>query len=143
LDSYVDECHPSPSSIQRTGPATIDGQTYSHTVSQTANGFTTYLALSGGPKQLHATVGLVTASASPDQQVQFELLGTLDGGGEKQLYISKVITHGKTEDVDVPVAGLSRIGLRAIPTGNGGGPQGSAGWGDAQVAGDDTMSCPR
>jgi hypothetical protein len=124
LDNYINDCHPSPSSIQRTGPATIKGRSYAHTVSQTANGFPTYLALSGNAKRLQATVGLVTAAALPDQQVQFELIGTREGGGETQLYISEVLTHGQTDKVEVSLAGLVRIGLRAIPVGTGGGPQG-------------------
>jgi hypothetical protein len=135
------ECRPSPSSIQRTGSATISGQTYTHTVSQTANGFPTYLALSGSAKRLQATVGLVTAAALPGQRVQFELIGTRAGGGEGQLYVSGVLTHGQTDRIDVSLVNIVRLGLRAIPV-SGGGPQGSAGWGDAQIIGDGPMTCP-
>jgi len=141
LDVYYSNCRFSPSSIQRTGPATIAGKPYGHTLSQTANGFTTYFQFAVPVTHFESVVGLVAGSALQDQQVQFEVVGVLAGGGEKQLYISEVICQGGIDQVDVPLDGVISLGLRAIPVGNGGGPQGSAGWGDAQVTAPEPLQC--
>lgn len=137
LDQYAKDCRVS-GSIQRTGAASINGDVYAHTISQTPNGYDgTYFDLARKAKRFQAVVG-PTDTALQGHRMQFALLAE-DG---RQIFISRVLTNGETESVDESVEGVLRLRLVASTVGQAFGGQGVAGWGDARVTGTSRLSCP-
>jgi hypothetical protein len=73
LDDYAQRCQVD-GSIQRTGPANINGTTYSHAISQTPNGYTgTAFYLARHAHRFQATVG-PTDDAAQGDHMQFDLV---------------------------------------------------------------------
>lgn len=141
LEEYYKQCDISPSSIQRGGPATIAGQQYDHTISQTPNGFAgTYFNLPGAEDIFDSVVGL-TSEAASDETAKFEVVGIMAGGGMRHLYESPYLTFGQTRQVHVNLSGVLRLGIAATPGANNVGPQGTAGWGDAKITGGTSLHC--
>jgi hypothetical protein len=136
LDDYAQRCQVG-GSIQRTGPANINGTTYSHAISQTPNGYTgTTFYLARHAHRFQATVGPTDDGAQGDR-VQFELV-TETGS---TLFTSAVLSIGQTQVVDVSVEGVLRLSVVAKLVGNGVGAQGTAGWGDPRVTATE-LTCP-
>ena len=136
LDDYAQRCQVD-GSIQRTGPANINGTTYSHAISQTPNGYTgTAFYLARHAHRFQATVG-PTDDAAQGDRMQFELV--TEAGST--LFTSSVLTVGQTQMVDVSVEDVLRLSLIAKLVGQGVGAQGTAGWGDPSVIGTE-LTCP-
>jgi hypothetical protein len=124
-------------SIQRTGPANINGTSYNHAISQTPNGFAgTGFYLARHAHRIQAVVG-PTDDAAQGDRMQFELV-TETGN---TLFTSPVLSVGQTQPVDVSVEGVLRLFLVAKLVGQGVGAQGTAGWGDPRVTATE-VACP-
>lgn len=137
LDDYVRPCGIA-GSIQRTGAANINGITYLHTISQTANGYTgTNFYLARRVHRFQATVG-PTDQALTGHRMQFQLRS--ESGAT--IFDSNVLGVGQTQPVDVSVEGVLKLFLIAKTVGPPVGGQGTAGWGDARVTTTSTLSCP-
>jgi hypothetical protein len=136
LDDYAQRCEVG-GSIQRTGPANINGTTYSHAISQTPNGYAgTAFYLARHAHRIQAIVG-PTDDAAQGDRMQFEL----DTETGSTLFTSGVLGVGQTQPVDVNVEGVLRLFLVAKLAGQGVGAQGTAGWGDPRVAATE-LTCP-
>jgi len=136
LDDYAQRCEVG-GSIQRTGPANINGTTYSHAISQTPNGYAgTAFYLARHAHRFQAIVG-PTDDAAQGDRMQFELV-TETGSS---LFTSSVLSVGQTQRVDLSVDGVLRLILVAKLVGQGVGAQGTAGWGDPQVTAIE-LTCP-
>ena len=131
-------CHVA-GSIQRTGPAYINGTLYSHSIHQTPNGFDgTSFYVGRQARSFTATVGPIDNGPFPQHRMQFELVA--DGGAT--LFTSGALVAGQTETVNVPVDGVLNLTLIARTVGQTYGGQGTAGWGDARVTAADQIPCP-
>ena len=134
LMSYLADCGIR-GSIQRVGPAEINGTTFGRTVWQTPNGFDgTNFELSRKMRRFQATVGIIK-DANVKLRVYYELRG--DG----QPLWSGTVPYGKTVKVDEPVVNVLTLTLMANEVGEHIGGVGTAGWGDARVTGAATLSC--
>jgi hypothetical protein len=83
--------------------------------------------------RFEATIG-VRDDESDQVRVQFELLG--DNG--KQLFQSRVLSYGESQNVDVSVEGVLRITLRTRAVSA---MYGNTGWGDARLTGPTKPEC--
>lgn len=136
LDDYAQRCEVG-GSIQRTGPANINGTTYSHAISQTPNGYAgTAFYLARHAHRFQAIVGPTDDTAQGDR-MQFELVNETGS----TLFTSSVLSVGQTQPVDLSVEGVLRLFLVAKLVGQGAGAQGTAGWGDPQVTATE-LTCP-
>jgi hypothetical protein len=126
-------------SIQKTGPAYINGTLYSHSIHQTPNGYTeTAFYVGRQARSFMATVGPIDNGPFPQHQMQFELIA--DAG--QSLFTSGALVAGETEPVEVSIEGVLNLVLIARTVGENYGGQGTAGWGDARVTAGNQILCP-
>jgi hypothetical protein len=123
--TYVDDYAKACSIALTTGPASINGSQYAHSVLQWAGDTDNAITVSRKATRFQATIGL-RDDASDRVQAQFEL----DGDNGKQLFRSNILSLGETQPVDIPLEGVLRITLRIKAVSS---TWGYGGWGDARL----------
>ena len=137
LDAYAQNCGVG-GSIQRVGPANINGTNYAHAISQTPNGYRgTAFYLARKASRFQATIG-PTDDAPQGQHIRFEL-ATETGS---TIFTSDSLGIGQTQQVDVSVDGVLRLFLVATAVGQPNGGIGTAGWGGAAITASGPLDCP-
>jgi hypothetical protein len=115
------------------GPASLNGTQYAHAIRQWAGTSNNSFTISRKAHQFHAIVG-IDDTASDKVRAQFELQG--DNG--QQLFLSRVLSFGETQPVNVPIDGVLRITLRVKALSS---VWGYAGWGDARITSPIKLEC--
>jgi hypothetical protein len=123
---YVDDYAKTCAIALTTGPASINGDQYAHTVLQWAGDTDNAITVSRKATRFQAVVG-IRDDASDQVRAQFEL----DGDNGRQLFTSRILGLGETQPVDVSLDGVLRITLRVKAVSK---TWGYAGWGDARLA---------
>jgi hypothetical protein len=129
LDDHAKECGIGLGS----GPMSMNGTNYVHAIHQWAGSTRDSINLARQGRRFKATVG-IRDDARSEVAVQFELLG--DDG--KRLFTSKALKYGRTQPVDVAVAGVLRITLVVNAVSK---VWGYAGWADARVTSETQLPC--
>lgn len=130
VDDYAKECR---AGSLTAGAASINGTDYAHTILQWAGDTSDPVTIKRKAQRFKATVG-IRDDESDQVRVQFELLG--DNG--KQLFQSRVLRYGESQNIDVSVEGVLRITLKARAVSS---THGYTGWGNARLIAQTKLEC--
>ncbi len=114
-------------STQWSGPATVNGQTYAHSVIECdCNGSTVYASLERRFSLLQATIG-ITDDAPTDTKIEFAAYS------EQGLIFSRTMSFGQSAPVSIDVRGVLHLELKVVQISPSGTESLWAAWGNAEL----------